>query len=82
MSLLEMKHGLLQIAETLEFLHSNAHLIHRAIAPENVLLITSSGAWKLGGFSFATSTEQARGESATVQASIMLSFGCIPDMKL
>ncbi|KAL5843230.1 hypothetical protein ACOSQ4_009188 [Xanthoceras sorbifolium] len=67
MSLLEMKHGLLQIAETLEFLHSNARLIHRAIAPENVL-ITSSGAWKLGGFSFATSTDQARSESASVQA--------------
>lgn len=34
MSLLEMKHGLLQIAESLEFLHSNARLIHRAISPE------------------------------------------------
>ncbi|TXG53484.1 hypothetical protein EZV62_022653 [Acer yangbiense] len=67
MSLLEMKHGLLQIAETLEFLHSNARLIHRSIAPENVL-ITSTGAWKLGGFSFAISTDQARSESASVQA--------------
>lgn len=34
MGLLEVKHGLLQIAESLEFLHSNARLIHRAIAPE------------------------------------------------
>ncbi|KAI9200061.1 hypothetical protein LWI28_002110 [Acer negundo] len=67
MSLLEIKHGLLQIAETLEFLHSNARLIHRSIAPENVL-ITSTGAWKLGGFSFAISTDQARSESASVQA--------------
>ncbi|KAK2658837.1 hypothetical protein Ddye_005370 [Dipteronia dyeriana] len=67
MSMLEMKHGLLQIAETLEFLHSNARLIHRSIAPENVL-ITSTGAWKLGGFSFAISTDQARSESASVQA--------------
>ncbi|KAK4391334.1 SCY1-like protein 2 [Sesamum angolense] len=36
MGLLEVKHGLLQIAETLDFLHNNARLIHRAIAPELV----------------------------------------------
>jgi hypothetical protein len=34
MGLLEVKHGLLQIAESLDFLHNHAHLIHRAIAPE------------------------------------------------
>ncbi|KAJ0085131.1 hypothetical protein Patl1_07180 [Pistacia atlantica] len=67
MSLLEMKHGLLQIAESLDFLHSNAHLIHRAISPENVL-ITSSGAWKLGGFGFAITTDQASSDSSNVQA--------------
>lgn len=39
MSLLEMKHGLLQIAESLEFLHSNARLIHRAISPEVIALL-------------------------------------------
>ncbi|CAH2066764.1 unnamed protein product [Thlaspi arvense] len=58
MSLLEVKHGLLQISETLNFLHNNAHLIHRAISPENVL-ITSSGSWKLAGFGFAISSAQA-----------------------
>ncbi|KAL4026386.1 hypothetical protein IC575_014815 [Cucumis melo] len=31
MGLLEIKHGLLQLAESLNFLHSNARLIHRAI---------------------------------------------------
>ncbi|KAK8692095.1 hypothetical protein V6N13_075575 [Hibiscus sabdariffa] len=67
MSLLEVKHGLLQIAESLDFLHNNACLIHRAISPENVL-ITSSGAWKLGGFGFAISMEQASSDSATVKA--------------
>ncbi|KAI5311668.1 hypothetical protein L3X38_040841 [Prunus dulcis] len=67
MSLLEVKHGLLQIAESLDFLHNNAHLIHRAISPENVF-ITSSGAWKLGGFGFAISTDQASGNMANVQA--------------
>ena len=34
MGLLEVKHGLLQIAESLNFLHNNARLIHRAISPE------------------------------------------------
>ncbi|CAN1294955.1 SCY1-like protein 2 A [Linum perenne] len=64
MGLLEVKHGLLQLAETLDFLHNNAHLIHRAIAPEassyclNVLL-TASGAWKLGGFCFTIPIDQA-----------------------
>ncbi|KAJ4874854.1 ARM repeat superfamily protein [Raphanus sativus] len=58
MSLLEVKHGLLQISETLNFLHNNAHLIHRAISPENVL-ITSAGSWKLAGFGFAISAAQA-----------------------
>lgn len=52
MGLLEVKHGLLQIAESLDFLHSNARLVHRALSPENVF-ITSNGAWKLGGFGFA-----------------------------
>ncbi|MCD7471352.1 hypothetical protein HAX54_011750 [Datura stramonium] len=42
MGLLEVKHGLLQIAETLDFLHSNARLIHRSISPETIL-ITSNG---------------------------------------
>ncbi|XP_044481229.1 SCY1-like protein 2 isoform X1 [Mangifera indica] len=67
MSLLEMKHGLIQIAESLDFLHCNARLIHRAISPENVL-ITSFGAWKLGGFGFAITTDQAKSDSSNVQA--------------
>jgi hypothetical protein len=34
MGILEVKHGLLQVAETLDFLHNNAHLAHRSISPE------------------------------------------------
>lgn len=34
MGLLEVKHGLLQVAETLDFLHNNARLVHRALSPE------------------------------------------------
>ncbi|KAK3161288.1 hypothetical protein QOZ80_1BG0075190 [Eleusine coracana subsp. coracana] len=67
MGLLEIKHGLLQVAETLDFLHNNAHLAHRAISPETVF-ITSSGSWKLGGFGFAVSADQAtRGLTSTQQ---------------
>ncbi|XP_050216709.1 SCY1-like protein 2 B [Mercurialis annua] len=67
MGLLEVKHGLLQIAESLDFLHNNAHLIHRAISPENIL-ITASGAWKLGGFGFTISTNQTSSELSSTQA--------------
>ncbi|KAI3945929.1 hypothetical protein MKW98_007278 [Papaver atlanticum] len=66
MGLLEVKHGLLQIAESLDFLHNNAHLIHRAISPETIF-ITSSGAWKLGGFGFAIPADQNSGELSSAQ---------------
>ncbi|CAL5211208.1 unnamed protein product [Lathyrus oleraceus] len=67
MGLLEVKHGLLQMAESLDFLHNQAHLIHRAISPENVF-ITMSGAWKLGGFGFAIPASQNPGELPNQQA--------------
>ncbi|CAI9117163.1 OLC1v1018509C1 [Oldenlandia corymbosa var. corymbosa] len=67
MGLLEVKHGLLQIAETLDFLHNNARLIHRSISPE-AILITSNGAWKLGGFGFTIPTDQSTTDSSNVQA--------------
>uniref|UniRef100_J3L1W4 Protein kinase domain-containing protein n=2 Tax=Oryza brachyantha TaxID=4533 RepID=J3L1W4_ORYBR len=66
MGLLEIKHGLLQVSETLDFLHNNAHLAHRAISPETVF-ITSSGSWKLGGFGFALSVDQATGSLTSTQ---------------
>eukprot|EP00850_Spirogloea_muscicola_P018777 SM000175S03324 [mRNA] locus=s175:275239:281097:- [translate_table: standard] len=49
---LEVKHGLLQLAESLAFLHNNARLVHRAVSPETVF-ITTSGAWKFGGLGFS-----------------------------
>ncbi|KAL5227462.1 hypothetical protein ABZP36_015727 [Zizania latifolia] len=66
MGLLEIKHGLLQVSETLDFLHNNAHLAHRSISPETVF-ITSSGSWKLGGFGFALSVDQATGSLTSTQ---------------
>ncbi|CAH9073024.1 unnamed protein product [Cuscuta epithymum] len=66
MGLLEVKHGLLQMAETLDFLHNNAHLVHRSISPETVL-ITSNGAWKLAGFGFAV-TAQSSSDPSNMQS--------------
>ncbi|KAH9310107.1 hypothetical protein KI387_038018, partial [Taxus chinensis] len=66
MGQLEIKHGLLQLAESLGFLHNNARMIHRAISPETVF-ITYSGAWKLGGFGFAVAADQVSGDLNGVQ---------------
>ncbi|KAM7511485.1 hypothetical protein LguiB_010360 [Lonicera macranthoides] len=67
MGLLEVKHGLLQIAESLDFVHNTAHLIHRALSPETVL-ITSNGAWKLCGFGFAVSADPSSTDLPNAQA--------------
>jgi len=50
---LEIKIGILQIAEGLDFLHHNANLIHRNICPSSIYL-TRKGEWKICGFNFST----------------------------
>jgi len=52
LSELEIKHGLLQIADALHFLHHDAGIIHRSVSPESII-ISKTGAWKLAGFRFA-----------------------------
>lgn len=52
LSELEIKHGFLQVADGLHFLHTQANQIHRGISPE-AICITAAGAWKLAGFGFA-----------------------------
>ena len=49
---LEVKHGLLQVAEALHFLHSEAGLVHKAVSPPAVV-VTAGGAWKLAAFGHA-----------------------------
>lgn len=51
-SLLEVKCGLVDIAEALSFLHKSAHLMHLNIHPESIFIDTD-GHWKLGGLFFA-----------------------------
>ena len=50
---LEVKHGLVQIAETLHFLHKSCNLAHCNLSPESII-IAADGTWKLGGLAFAT----------------------------
>ncbi|XP_064417932.1 SCY1-like protein 2 [Latimeria chalumnae] len=47
----EIKYGLLQVAEGLCFLHNSVKMVHRNLTPENVIL-NKSGAWKIMGFDF------------------------------
>eukprot|EP01022_Parablepharisma_sp_SALTPOND_P006220 TRINITY_DN1252_c0_g1_i1.p1 TRINITY_DN1252_c0_g1~~TRINITY_DN1252_c0_g1_i1.p1 ORF type:complete len:875 (-),score=90.54 TRINITY_DN1252_c0_g1_i1:1218-3842(-) len=49
---LELKTQLLELIETITFLHNNAHLVHLAISPENIYL-TSEGKFKIAGFFFS-----------------------------
>eukprot|EP00741_Cyanophora_paradoxa_P021502 tig00021357_g20758.t1 len=49
---LEIKGGMLQLAEALSFLHKDAKMIHRFLSPESIFL-TAKGSWKLNGFGFS-----------------------------
>ena len=63
LSKLEIKHGILQLADALAFLHAGAGLVHRALSPETVA-VTSAGGWKLaGGFGHAASTRGDSGDA-------------------
>ncbi|KAK9916801.1 hypothetical protein WJX75_007226 [Coccomyxa subellipsoidea] len=53
LSELEIKAGLLQVADGLHFLHTEANQVHRALCPHTVF-ITTKGAWKLGGLSLSS----------------------------
>ena len=52
---IEIKYGLLQLAEGLQFLHKDARILHRNICPENIL-VNRNGIWKLAGFDFSVQT--------------------------
>ena len=50
----EIKYGLLQISDGLEFLHGSAKMLHRNISPESIV-INEQGAWKICGFEYCLS---------------------------
>ncbi len=45
----EIKYGLMQVAEGLSFLHKDMKLLHKNICPESIV-INTNGAWKIAGF--------------------------------
>ncbi|XP_044757713.1 SCY1-like protein 2 [Coccinella septempunctata] len=47
----EIKYGLMQLAEGLAFLHNDVKLLHGNICPESIV-INKSGVWKIFGFDF------------------------------
>jgi SCY1-like protein 2 len=49
---IEIKYGLLQIAEGLSYLHNSEQMMHGNVSPNNII-ITKRGTWKLAGFGFA-----------------------------
>lgn len=48
---IEIKYGLMQIGEGLNFLHNDAKKIHHNLCPHNIIL-SQHGAWKIFGFDF------------------------------
>ncbi|XP_066139068.1 SCY1-like protein 2 [Euwallacea fornicatus] len=48
---IEIKYGMLQIAEGLQFLHNDVKLLHKNICPESIV-INNAGVWKIFGLDF------------------------------
>lgn len=48
---IEIKYGILQMMEGLQFLHADMKMIHRFICPESII-INSENCWKLFGFDY------------------------------
>lgn len=62
---IEIKYGLIQVMEGLQFLHSDMKMIHRNIGPESVVLNVEGG-WKLFGFDYCAILSGEGGQT-TVQ---------------
>ncbi|XP_063891505.1 SCY1-like protein 2 [Helicoverpa armigera] len=57
---LEIKYGLMQIAEGLTFLHNDVKLLHHNLNPESII-INQQGAWKIFGFDFCIANQSSAG---------------------
>uniref|UniRef100_A0A1B0B839 Protein kinase domain-containing protein n=1 Tax=Glossina palpalis gambiensis TaxID=67801 RepID=A0A1B0B839_9MUSC len=55
---IEIRHGLLQLFDGLQFLHSDAKILHRNICAETVV-INKNRNWKLFGFDFCVTNQPA-----------------------
>ncbi|KAI5637620.1 protein kinase domain-containing protein [Phthorimaea operculella] len=56
----EIKYGLMQIAEGLSFLHNDVKLLHHNICPESII-VNQQGAWKIFGFDFCIANQSGTG---------------------
>ncbi|XP_028172780.1 SCY1-like protein 2 [Ostrinia furnacalis] len=57
---LEIKYGLMQIAEGLAFLHNDVKLLHHNVCPESII-VNQQGAWKIFGFDFCIANQSGPG---------------------
>lgn len=54
----EIRHGLLQLFDGLQFLHQDAKIVHRNISAETIV-INKNRSWKLFGFDFCIANQPA-----------------------
>lgn len=67
---IDKKLGIIQICETLSFVHSNAQIIHLNISPESIF-ITADNKWKLAGFGYSsTALHKSNDESKYVYSGV------------
>ncbi|CAH0399667.1 unnamed protein product [Chilo suppressalis] len=57
---LEIKYGLMQVAEGLAFLHNDVKLLHHNVCPESII-VNQQGAWKIFGFDFCIANQSGPG---------------------
>ncbi|CAG9562341.1 unnamed protein product [Danaus chrysippus] len=58
----EIKYGLMQVAEGLAFLHNDVKLLHHNICPESII-VNQQGAWKIFGFDFCIANQSMTGSA-------------------
>ncbi|ODN01826.1 SCY1-like protein 2 [Orchesella cincta] len=56
----ELKYGILQIIEALQFLHYTGKILHRNVNPSSIL-VTKRGTWKLAGLEFIDKANEVDG---------------------
>ncbi|CAL8102037.1 unnamed protein product [Orchesella dallaii] len=56
----ELKYGILQIIEALQFLHYTGKILHRNVNPSSIL-VTKRGTWKLAGLEFIDKANELDG---------------------
>ena len=64
---MEIRYGILQVADALHYLHTTEKLLHLNVCPQNII-VTKRGMWKLTGLCF---TQNIGSDS---QSKVCLSF--------